>query len=216
MTPLLTPSHDLSALIQDPPGPPLLLRRMQQLPRRTQQMLLYSRLDALPYPTIAQRMNTSLGQVETTLQTALCACCEPLLPAQIMAIHWYVKLQSPSTTASERIDFRRWLDSASAHLAAITCPCHRTAMAAITCPCHRAGQCPLAPQGKTRPRSTRMDDGCASPGACAGARQPNPLALREQPELSAYQCIEVVVDERQDGIRDGLQLLGQVMIVIDG
>jgi hypothetical protein len=118
MTPLLTPSHDLSALIQDPPGPPLLLRRMQQLPRRTQQMLLYSRLDALPYPTIAQRMNTSLGQVETTLQTALCACCEPLLPAQIMAIHWYVKLQSPSTTASERIDFRRWLDSASAHLAA--------------------------------------------------------------------------------------------------
>ena len=118
MTPLLTPSHDLSALIQDPPGQPLLLRRMQQLPRRTQQVFLYSRLDALPYPVIAQRMNTSLANVETTLKTALRACCEPLLPAQNPAIHWYVKLQSPSTTASERIDFRRWLDSDGEHLAA--------------------------------------------------------------------------------------------------
>ena len=32
------------------------------------------------------------------------------------AIAWYVRLQSPDTTASERIDFRRWLDADSAHL----------------------------------------------------------------------------------------------------
>ncbi|KTC35710.1 hypothetical protein AO269_24710 [Pseudomonas putida] len=42
----------------------------------------------------------------------------PLLPGQSLAIHWYVKLQNPLTTASERIDFRRWLDSDAAHLAA--------------------------------------------------------------------------------------------------
>ncbi len=118
MTPLLTPSHDLSDLIHDQPHPDRLHRQLLDLPRRTRQVLLYSRLDELPYLDIAQRLHTTVGDVEARMQTALRACCTPLLAGQNMAIHWYVKLQSPLTTASERIDFRRWLDSDGAHLSA--------------------------------------------------------------------------------------------------
>lgn len=137
MTPMLTPSHDLSALIQDPPGPPLLLRRMQQLPRRTQQMLLYSRLDALPYPTIAQRMNTSLGQVETTLQTAL-----RLLRATVAgADHGHPLVRQTAEPEHYRERTHRFSPLAGQCQRAFgSVSCHRTAMAAITCPCHRAGQ----------------------------------------------------------------------------
>jgi hypothetical protein len=118
MTPLLTPSHDLSDLIHGQPHPDRLYRQVQNLPRRTRQVLLYSRLDELPYLAIAQRLHTTVADVEARMQDALRACCKPALTGQSMAIHWYVKLQSPLTTASERIDFRRWLDSDSAHLAA--------------------------------------------------------------------------------------------------
>lgn len=118
MTPLLTPSHDLLDLIHGQPHRQHLYRRMKRLPRRTQQVLLYRRLDDLAYNGIAQRLHTSTRDVEDRMQNALHVCCKPLQPGQQMAIHWYIKLQSPSTTASERIDFRRWLDSDSAHSAA--------------------------------------------------------------------------------------------------
>lgn len=118
MTPLLTPSHDLLDLIHGQPHRQRLYRQLRGLPRRTQQVLLYSRLDELDYPAIAQRLHLTLGDVEQRMQSAMRACCKPLLPGQSLAIHWYVKLQNPLTTASERIDFRRWLDSDAAHLAA--------------------------------------------------------------------------------------------------
>lgn len=118
MTPLLTPSHDLLDLIHGQPHRQRLYRQLRGLPRRTQQVLLYSRLDELGYLAIARRLDLTPHDVEHRMQRAMRICCKPLLPGQNLAIHWYVKLQNPLTTASERIDFRRWLDSDGTHLAA--------------------------------------------------------------------------------------------------
>lgn len=97
-----------------------LCSRIRQLPRRTQQVFLLSRVDALPYPTIAHRLDISLEEVHKDMVRALQQTRTPaeLSPHEQLACEWYVKLQNPQTTASERIDFRRWLDAAPEHLAA--------------------------------------------------------------------------------------------------
>lgn len=118
MTHLLTPSRDLSDHTPGQHGHDALFLTLKRLPRRTQLVFLYSRLDDLPYPAIAQRLDISLAVVEKDMHRVLQTCTATHTPPQIQAIDWYIRLQSPSTTASERIDFRRWLDSDGLHLAA--------------------------------------------------------------------------------------------------
>lgn len=118
MTQLLTPSHNLFDHTPGQQGHDSLYLSLKKLPRRAQQVLLYSRLDNLPYPAIAQRLDISLACVEKDMHATLQACFAPQSPANASAITWYAKLQNPDTTPSERIDFRRWLDSAGENLAA--------------------------------------------------------------------------------------------------
>ncbi|MGI4840116.1 MAG: DUF4880 domain-containing protein [Janthinobacterium lividum] len=126
MTSLLTPLQQLFHRAPDNGHKQLsgaeqyLCSRIRQLSRRTQQVFLLSRVDALPYPTIAQRLDISLEELHKDMVRALQQTRTPaeLAPAEVHACEWYVKLQNPQTTASERIDFRRWLDAAPEHLAA--------------------------------------------------------------------------------------------------
>lgn len=93
---------------------------IKQLPRRTQQVFLLSRANDLSYATISQRLSITLDELESDMVKALEHTRESAAHSaqQRQAVEWYVKLQSPHTTASERIDFRRWLDAAPAHLTA--------------------------------------------------------------------------------------------------
>lgn len=115
MTSLLSPLSNLrqyrAQLFSDP-----LAVRIRALPRRTQQALLLSRVDGLPYGMIAERLDISLEELQKDMVRALVqtGSTDPSLPSQ--AVQWYVHLQSPQTTASERIDFRRWLDASVDHL----------------------------------------------------------------------------------------------------
>lgn len=96
------------------------LALLKQLPRRAQQVFLLSRVDDLPYTAIAQRLNTELDELQDDMVRVLEQTRpngRPALEVQ-QASRWYVRLQSPQTTPSDRIDFRRWLDAAPAHLAA--------------------------------------------------------------------------------------------------
>lgn len=126
MTSLLTPLQQLFHRVPDDGHDKLcgadqyLCSRIRQLPRRNQQVFLLSRVDGLPYPAIAQRLDLSLEYVHRDMVRALQqtrASVELSSPKQ-QACEWYIKLQNPQTTASERIDFRRWLDAAPEHLAA--------------------------------------------------------------------------------------------------
>lgn len=93
--------------------------RIRRLPRRAQQVLVLSRVDDLPYAGICQRLSIAVGELESDMVRALLATRDATpLPAESRASEWYIKLQSPQTTASERIDFRRWLDAQPANLAA--------------------------------------------------------------------------------------------------
>ena len=96
-----------------------------RLSRRTRQIFLLSRLDGLPYAAIARFLDVDVAKVERAMVRVLrqahgCASDSALdgQTIQEQASRWYVHLQSPSATASERIEFRHWLDADSRHLAA--------------------------------------------------------------------------------------------------
>jgi hypothetical protein len=99
-------------------------RRIQKLPRRTQQIFLLSRLDRLSYADIAQLLEISVAAVERSMVRVLEQCHDQhageiaIDPVTTQAHCWYVHLQSPQATASQRIEFRHWLDADVSHLAA--------------------------------------------------------------------------------------------------
>lgn len=100
-------------------------RTLVKLSRRTQQVFLLSRLDNLPYATIANLLSIEVDVVEQAMVRALQHCSRDAAGSTIaaesvneQAIRWYVHLQSPHATASQRIEFRHWLDAEPAHLAA--------------------------------------------------------------------------------------------------
>lgn len=113
MTRLLLPlehhshSHDLTDHSQ--------LQQLKKLPRRVQQVFLLSRLDQLGFAAIAERLGLSALTVERHMNQALHSVQPQPDALASIAGQWYVRLQSPQVTASERIDFRRWLDAAPAH-----------------------------------------------------------------------------------------------------
>ncbi|WAH56848.1 DUF4880 domain-containing protein [Pseudomonas silvicola] len=116
MTQLLTPLHNLFQHEPIDKGHDALYLRLRKLSRRVQQVFLLSRLDDLPYPAIAERLDISVAQVEKAMLQVLEHCRSET--GSQAASAWYVKLQNPQTTASERIDFRRWLDTLPTHLQA--------------------------------------------------------------------------------------------------
>ncbi|SQF98379.1 sigma-70 region 4 type 2 [Paucimonas lemoignei] len=98
-------------------------RSLSKLPRRAQQVFLLSRLDNLPYATIASVLHIDVQVVEHAMVRALqqarrysgasLSACDSVAE---QASRWYVHLQSPHATASQRIEFRHWLDADLAHL----------------------------------------------------------------------------------------------------
>lgn len=99
-------------------GENALLMRLKKLPRRVQQVFLLNRLDQLCFASIAQRLDLTAHTVERHMSQVLQAALPVRSAAASAAVQWYVRLQSPHITASERIDFRRWLDAAPDHLQA--------------------------------------------------------------------------------------------------
>lgn len=94
-------------------------RRLQRLPRRVQQVFLLSRLDDFSYTDIAQLLDIDATAVERCMTAALERCVnDPARAILLQALRWYVHLQSPQATASQRIEFRHWLDADPRHLAA--------------------------------------------------------------------------------------------------
>lgn len=97
-------------------------RRIQKLPRKTQQVFLLSRVDQLSYASIAQLLELDIDTVERKMVRLLDQCrAQPSTStdsAALQALRWYVHLQSPQTTASQRIEFRHWLDADAQHLRA--------------------------------------------------------------------------------------------------
>lgn len=99
-------------------------RRLQRLPRRVQQVFLLSRLDDLSYTDIALLLDVDASTVERCMTAALEHCVsepaehDPARAILLQALRWYVHLQSPQATASQRIEFRHWLDADPRHLAA--------------------------------------------------------------------------------------------------
>ncbi|AIL61311.1 DUF4880 domain-containing protein [Pseudomonas alkylphenolica] len=92
-----------------------LLQQLKKLPRRVQQVFLLSRLDQLSFAAIAERLDLPALTVERHMNQALQSVRPQRDVLASMAGQWYVRLQSPQVTASERIDFRRWLDAAPEH-----------------------------------------------------------------------------------------------------
>jgi ferric-dicitrate binding protein FerR (iron transport regulator) len=91
------------------------LQQLKKLPRRVQQVFLLSRLDQLSFAAIAERLDLPALTVERHMNQALQSVRQERDALTSVAGQWYVRLQSPQVTASERIDFRRWLDAAPAH-----------------------------------------------------------------------------------------------------
>lgn len=99
---------------------------LQKLSRRTQQIFLLSRLDSLTYATIASILDIEPDAVEHAMVRALqqsrrhaTASIAPVGDSvNEAASRWYVHLQSPQATASQRIEFRHWLDADLDHLRA--------------------------------------------------------------------------------------------------
>ncbi|QXH37493.1 DUF4880 domain-containing protein [Pseudomonas muyukensis] len=115
MTRLLLPlEHDPHTAEQH--GEDALLHALKRLPRRVQQVLLLNRLDQLGFAEIATRLDLPLVSIERHMNQALQTTRQPGDALAASAGHWYVRLQSPQVTASERIDFRRWLDAKPEHL----------------------------------------------------------------------------------------------------
>ncbi|GFM80057.1 DNA-directed RNA polymerase sigma-70 factor [Pseudomonas cichorii] len=103
-----------------------LSRSLGKLSRRRQRIFLLSRLDGISYAEIAAFLEIDLEKVERAMFRVLQHAHKhddspadfPGDLAQEQANRWYVHLQSPATTASQRIEFRHWLDADPAHLAA--------------------------------------------------------------------------------------------------
>lgn len=95
-------------------------RRLHHLPRRVQQIFLLSRLDNVPYGQIAEMLGIDCGTVEKAMQRVFAECASNEHDSAISdrAAEWYVHLQSPQATASQRIEFRHWLDHDPRHLKA--------------------------------------------------------------------------------------------------
>ena len=99
-------------------------RRIQKLPRRTQQVFLLSRLDQMSYADIAHLLDVKVDAVERCMVRLLEQCSDGPTHLQaantinLQAHRWYVHLQSPQATASQRIEFRHWLDANAGHLRA--------------------------------------------------------------------------------------------------
>ncbi|MBM3112159.1 DUF4880 domain-containing protein [Pseudomonas sp. P66] len=91
------------------------LEQLKRLPRRVQQVVLLSRLDQLSFAAIAERLELPALTVERHMNQALQSVRREHDAVASTAGQWYVRLQSPQVTASERIDFRRWLDTDAAH-----------------------------------------------------------------------------------------------------
>lgn len=92
-----------------------LLQHLKKLPRRVQQVFLLSRLDQLSFAAIAERLDLPALTVERHMNQALQSVRPEGDVIASAAGQWYVRLQSPDVTASERIDFRRWLDTTPEH-----------------------------------------------------------------------------------------------------
>lgn len=124
-------SNQLSSLLPLParlPAPLPTLQTLQlgrcvnRLSRRTRQIFLLSRLDGLSYTDIARFVEVDPAKVERAMFRVLRQIhrqsTDHSEAIQEQASRWYVHLQSPAATASERIEFRHWLDADAAHLAA--------------------------------------------------------------------------------------------------
>lgn len=92
-----------------------LCRSLNRLSRRTRQIFLLSRADGMAYADIASFLEIDLRQVESAMVRALRHCTVKTADTQA-AVRWYVHLQSPQATPSQRIEFRHWLDAAPEHL----------------------------------------------------------------------------------------------------
>ncbi|MCY1394479.1 Sigma-70, region 4 [compost metagenome] len=116
MTSLLSSFQNLLHHAPVDQGREPLAASLKKLPRRVQQVLLLSRLDNLPFAEIAHRLDIPLSTVQSHMALSLQLTAQPAdEPLTITASHWYSRLQNPLTTASERIDFRRWLDASPSH-----------------------------------------------------------------------------------------------------
>ncbi len=99
-------------------------RSLSKLPRRVQQVFLLSRMDALPYADIALLLDIDVAHVEQAMIKAVQHCRQLMqddrysMSAAADASRWYVHLQSPHATPSQRIEFRHWLDADAQNLAA--------------------------------------------------------------------------------------------------
>lgn len=121
LTPLLdlTPRHREVAAT---PEVAAMAHRLAKLSRRTRQVFLLSRLDDCSYTQIASALEIDIAKVERDMARVLRHAqrheSRPDDPVQEQANRWYVHLQSPAATASQRIEFRHWLDADAAHLSA--------------------------------------------------------------------------------------------------
>lgn len=121
LTPLLhLPSRHTEA--ESTPQVAALARSLGKLSRRTRQVFLLSRLDDCAYTQIARALEIDVAKVERDMARVLrhAQRHESMSddPMQEQANRWYVHLQSPAATASQRIEFRHWLDADPAHLSA--------------------------------------------------------------------------------------------------
>jgi hypothetical protein len=129
----LTPLLHLPARSPAPDAAPQareLARSLSKLSRRTRQVFLLSRLDDCSYTQIASLLDTDVAKVERDMARVLRHAQRHAqrharhpesgtdCPIQEQANRWYVHLQSPAATASQRIEFRHWLDADPSHLAA--------------------------------------------------------------------------------------------------
>ncbi|MFF7710064.1 DUF4880 domain-containing protein [Pseudomonas sp. NPDC007930] len=112
---ILTSDRWLSPALTAAPETPL-DKALARLPRRCRQAFLLSRLDECPYARISHQLGMPVERVEHALIEVLEGTRGEAGSRE--AVQWYVRLQSPSMTASARIDFRRWLDAAPEHLQA--------------------------------------------------------------------------------------------------
>ncbi|KUG41835.1 Uncharacterized protein ALP79_04574 [Pseudomonas savastanoi pv. fraxini] len=115
----------LPARLPEPQPAPQVIElghRLGKLSRRTRQIFLLSRLDGLAYADIARFMDVDIARVERAMLRALgkahLQSTDDSRAIQDQASRWYAHLQSPAATASERIEFRHWLDADAAHLSA--------------------------------------------------------------------------------------------------
>ncbi|RMS12251.1 hypothetical protein ALP72_03496 [Pseudomonas coronafaciens pv. coronafaciens] len=112
----------LPAGMQPTPETVELGQKLGKLSRRSRQIFLLSRLDGWSYTDIARFMEIDVARVERAMLRAMGKAHTHLPDAdqviQDQASRWYVHLQSPAATASERIEFRHWLDADARHLSA--------------------------------------------------------------------------------------------------